>query len=143
MPEYCFVNNNGQKRDIFYKIAEAPSVGTEITLDGEKWKRVFTIPQANIAVTIDPYSKTDFIKKTMDKTETLGDIFDRSAELSAKRAEKEGVDTVKEKFYSDYEKKTKGVAHPSKQKEQARKTAEETNRSKALKELGISIKVNV
>lgn len=143
MPEYVFTNLSGEIQNVFFKIAEVPSVGTEITLNGQKWKRIFTIPNARIAVTIDPYSKNDFIKKTADKVETLGDIFDRSAELSAKRRDKEGIDPIKEKFYDKYEKESKGIIHSGRQKERARKTAQETNNNKALKDLGISINVNV
>lgn len=142
MPQYQFESTRGETCLIYYKIADAPKVGETVTLEGKKWKRVFTVPNAQIAVTIDPFNKQDFINKTGTKTETLGDIFDRSAELSAKRADKDGVDMVKEKYYNDYAKKSKGVQHPNRLREQARKKAEDTNNTKAMRELGFSIKIN-
>jgi hypothetical protein len=43
----------------------------------------------------------------------MGDLWDRSAELSAKRKDKMGKDPVKEKYFENWSKKRKGKKHPS------------------------------
>ena len=51
---------------------------------------------------------------------TLGDMMDRSAEMSQKRADEcGGVDPVKESYYKDYAKKRKGTPHPDKLKKKS------------------------
>lgn len=91
--------------------------------DGVKWERVFTVPQASIDANIDPFNQQQFIDKTGSKNGSVGDVWDRSAELSAKRAEKAGgVDPVKAKYYKDYSKKRKGKPHPKQIIEGSQKT---------------------
>jgi len=82
---------------------------------GVKWNRIFTVPQAVVDGRINPFSEADFIKKTSNgKNQKVGDLWDRSKELSEKRAAKNGgVDPVKEKYLKDYSKKRKGKPHPS------------------------------
>lgn len=71
---------------------------------GMKWERVWTVPYAAIDTQIDPFSSKQFVEKTKGKG-TIGDLFDRSAELSHIRAEKRGgVDPTKEKYEKDYAK---------------------------------------
>lgn len=73
--------------------------------DGVQWRRVFTIPTASIDTKIDPFSASEFIRKT-NKKGTVGDVMDLSAELSEKRAESSGKeDPVKRKLFSDYKNK--------------------------------------
>jgi len=74
--------------------------------DGVKWLRIYTLPQMSIDTKVDPYSAKDFTKAT-NKKGTIGDMMDLSAELSNKRADKEGTDPVKQKHFQDYEKKNK------------------------------------
>jgi hypothetical protein len=77
------------------------------------WKRVFTVPQARIDGEIDPFSSKQFVDKTSNKKGTYGDLLDRSAEMSARRADiAGGSDPVKEKYYQDYSKTRKGAKHP-------------------------------
>ncbi len=82
--------------------------------DGVEWNRVFTVPQASIDTKIDPFSKNAFIDKTRNNS-TMGDMWDRSRELSDRRAQEsgEGVDPVKQKYIKDYKKKRGGKDHPS------------------------------
>ena len=76
--------------------------GTEVG----KWRRVYTSPNASIDTKIDPFSRKQFVDKTGNKKGTLGDLWDRSAELSKERTEIAGHDEVKEKFLKDYKKDT-------------------------------------
>ncbi len=97
--------------------------------DGVNWVRIFTIPNASIDTQVDPHSAKDFVKAT-NKKGTIGDLFDRSAELSEKRKEKIGHDPLKEKYYENYSKTRKGKKHPDVIKRE--KTA-------SLKKLGITL----
>jgi hypothetical protein len=97
--------------------------------DGVNWVRIFTIPNAAIDTQVDPHSAKDFVKAT-NKKGTIGDLFDRSAELSEKRKEKIGHDPLKEKYYENYSKTRKGKKHPDVIKRE--KTA-------SLKKLGITL----
>ena len=54
----------------------------------------------------------DFIEKTSTGQCSMGDLMDRSAELSAKRAEQnDGVDPVKQKYFKKYSKERGGAKH--------------------------------
>jgi hypothetical protein len=79
-------------------------------IEGVEYSRVYTVPQASIDTRIDPYSQKEFREKT--KVENVGDMWDRSKELSEIRAAKEGKDPIKEKYFKDYTKQTKGKKHP-------------------------------
>ena len=78
---------------------------------GVKWNRVFTVPNSGIDTKIDPFSSTAFLDKTRNKG-TMGDLIDRSKDLSAQRKDKLGYDPVLQKEVSEYKKKFK-VQHPS------------------------------
>jgi len=86
--------------------------------DGVEWNRVFSVPNASIDSSIDPFNSQHYMDATHNKKGTIGDMMDLSAELSAKRAEKSGgLDPVKEKFYDNYKKERKGTEHPNRIKE--------------------------
>lgn len=74
--------------------------------EGTKWARVFFAPSANFDTQVDPYSHSDYMKATANKKGTIGDLMDYSKELSDKRAEKEGKDPIREKFFKETEKNT-------------------------------------
>tara|TARA_B100001094_G_C17955311_1_gene682675 strand:+ start:87 stop:413 length:327 start_codon:yes stop_codon:yes gene_type:complete len=83
---------------------------------GTKWNREWAPPQVNGQGSIDPWSNADFVNKTAGKG-TMGDLLDRSKELSDKRAQEAGgKDPVKEKYYKQYAKDRKGAPHPDKMK---------------------------
>jgi len=88
------------------------------------WARVWTKPLMAIdAVKMDPYSTKDFLRAT-NKRGTLGDMYDRSAEWSEKRAMKDGTDPIKQKWYANYSKKRKGRKHPQQLREESHKVLE-------------------
>ena len=71
-------------------------------------------PNTSIDTQIDPWSTKDFVDKTKNKGGTLGDLFDKSAELSRKRAsENGGVDPIKRKSEKTYSKDRKGLKRGS------------------------------
>jgi len=114
MPIYIFEHpKTKQRKEIVLRMTEPH----EYTDDkGVKWNRVFESPQASTGTTIgniDPFNKQAFIEKTGKmRNITQGDLWDISADLSAKRAKKMGKDPVKEKTTKAYERKTGGKTHP-------------------------------
>lgn len=79
--------------------------------DGVKWNRVFTTPNASIDSKIDPFSSRAFLDKTKQKG-NVGDLIDRSKELSERRKDKLGYDPILKKEVDSY-KKQFNVKHPS------------------------------
>ncbi len=101
-----------------------------IDKDGLKWNRLFTPPQMSFDVKCDPNSVQDFVKVT-NKPGTYGDLWDRSAELSAKRADKNGgIDPVKEQYFKEYSEKRNGQKHQEQIKQESQQK---------LKNAGITI----
>ena len=80
--------------------------------DGVSWNRVFVSPQTAVDTQWDINSSRNFIEQSAKKKGKIGDLMDKSAELSQKRQEKFGIDPVKEKYYQNYSKVRKGKEHP-------------------------------
>lgn len=120
MPQYSFSNPQNDL-DVVSIVMSVNDVH-EYYKNGVKWNRVWTIPQASIDSRIDPNSAKDFSNKTANKRGTVGDLWDKSAELSSKRAEKEGIDPIKSSFYENYSKQNKGRLHMDQIKEKREKT---------------------
>lgn len=107
MPQYLYENpNDGSIVEVIQTMNE-PHI---YEVNGVKYNRVFTIPQGAIDCKIDPFSSKDFAEKTGKKRGTLGNLFDQSAELSEKRAQKAGADPLKQAYYDRY-KKIRGREH--------------------------------
>ena len=101
--------STGEKIEIFFAMDD---VKEYIDTSGLKWNRVLLSPQLNTEASIDPWSNDDFVNKTSNTKGTMGDLMDRSAELSQIRADAhDGVDPVKEKYYKKYSKDRKGAKH--------------------------------
>ena len=80
---------------------------------GIKWERSFTVPEINTQGQLKPdCSPKDFVSFTKNKKDTVGDMWDRSTELSDKRKKIYGKDPVREKYFKDWSKKRKGKIHP-------------------------------
>lgn len=107
MPQYLFLDELTNKiEEVFFKFADAPSIGTYIEYENRKLRRLATIPNASSdSVAVDPYSSKDFARIT-NKGGTIGELWDRSAEMSEKRKDKDGIDPVMEKHLAAQEKKT-------------------------------------
>jgi hypothetical protein len=138
MPNYAFQNTETEEvQEMFYHMTDAPAVGSIVELDGQSWKRLFTIPHSapNGIKAIDPYSQKAFREKTGAMKGTVGDMWALSAEMSARRAEKDGGDKVKQKFFNDYSARKHGVKHTEELK--AGHKAAKEHLEKGLKKLGI------
>lgn len=113
MPEYLYQNEStGEVKGVFQTMSE-PHVYSE---NGVEWKRVFTVPQAQVdgLSTVDPNSYQQFNQwLNKGKGGTIGDLWDASKELSEKRAEKEGRDKIKEQSLQNYSNQRGGLKHLS------------------------------
>lgn len=107
-------------------------------IDGREkglWRRVYVNPQLSSDTKVDAFDKKSFVNSTTKKNDSYGDLFDRSAEASAQRAERYGKDPIKEKYYAEYNKKTNGKLHPEQQKEKFNKAIEKADKK------GINIEI--
>jgi len=123
MPQYPFarVDDPSVTQDFFHHMDDAPRIGGVVTVDGVKWKRLASKPQASIDTRVDCYSAKDYLKATGKSGDTVGALWDRSKEMSLKRKDKDGVDTVRQTFYDRYSKRRKGAKHPEQRREEAAK----------------------
>jgi len=114
MPSYEYINPNTRETvEIFQKMKEDH---VYIDSDGLEWKRVFSTPNTSIdSSDMNPFSKDDFMRATAKPGMTAGDMMDLSKKLSEKRESSAGLDPVKQKTVTKYEKKT-GKPHPHKSK---------------------------
>ena len=130
MPIYSFQNpETGEIVDVIQKMNDAH---TFIDENGLEYIRLFFSPNVSIDSNINAFSSKDFVEKTKNKKGTIGDLFDKSRELSEKRGGS-GADPVLKKYYDSYA-KDNGVKHANQ--------INQENKSKAnnsLKKLGISI----
>ena len=123
MPTYIFENPKTKKTiEVFQRINEPHEYADE---DGIKWNRVFTVPNAAVDTEVDPFSSEDFVKKTSQGCGTMGELWDRSKELSEMRKEKLGHDPVKEKYLERYSKKRHGLKHTEEIKENRKKFSDD------------------
>lgn len=105
---YLFENpTTGEVKEVYQKISETH----EYIENGVKYKRLFTTSELSQNTRVDPRSCKDFLDKTNGKNYTYGDMTDRSGELSQKRAEKDGKDSLKEKYFENYAKRRRGIRH--------------------------------
>ena len=107
MPEYIYENPETKEQiSVLQSVHEAH----EHEVDGVAYDRVYTIPHASIDTKIDAGSESDFVEKT--KAKTYGELWDHSAEMSAKREQQnQGKDPVKQKFFDKNSKKRGGKKH--------------------------------
>ena len=116
MPRYLYQHpESGEVVELIQTMSEKH----EFEKDGVKWNRLFTPPQMNFDVRVDPYSPKDFNRVT-EKKGTIGDLWDRSAELSHDRASKNGgIDPIKQEFFKKYSDERGGTKHQEQLKQGA------------------------
>ena len=115
MPIYLYRNKHtNEVREIFQDMNSVHEYHGE---NGKEdfWQRVYTTSFLHTDASIDPFNAKDFMKKTADKKGTIGDIMDKSAELSEKRAQIAGEDPIKKKYFENYSRERKGAKHPKEQ----------------------------
>tara|TARA_R110000772_G_scaffold249530_2_gene363808 strand:- start:9033 stop:9383 length:351 start_codon:yes stop_codon:yes gene_type:complete len=110
MPQYIYEHPETEEIKEIVQSVHDEHVYSE---DGVKWRRVFTVPGADIDTRINAFSAKEFSDKTANKKGSYGDFLDRSKEMANKRQEKEGRDMVQTAWFDKYSKKRKGKRHPS------------------------------
>ena len=125
MPIYLFEHpQTSERKEIVLGVKEDKKY---IDSDGVAWVRVFTIPYSSIDTKINPNSAKDFLDKTRNKSGKLGDIFEKSKELSEKREKAGGKDPIKEQYYQNWAAKRGGKLHPDLRKKKAVEIAQKSN----------------
>lgn len=103
MPLYSFQASDGEAISVVMDTKQPPESYRVQYKNGKSYKRVYDAPR--ISIDSRPgVSESDFTRATSGKKMTIGQMQDLSKEMHEKRAEKEGQDPVKEKFYQNYEK---------------------------------------
>lgn len=102
MPIYVYENpESGERKEILQGINDTHSYSE----NGSEWNRVWIAPQIGIGLRVDPFSVNQFLEKT-SKPGTIGDLWDRSLELSERRADKLGEpDQIRVKAEKEAEKR--------------------------------------
>ena len=113
MPLYTFSNpKTGETIDLFFSMNDKKEYVDD---DGLKWNREYHSPELNATGRTDAWNSKQFVEKTGRESGTVGDLLDRSSELSQERASQNGgVDPLKEKYYQRYTKERNGAIHPDK-----------------------------
>ena len=110
MPIYLF--QNPETEEVIEVLQKMKDKHVYFDENGLEWKRIWVNPQMRVGSYLDPYCSKDFHMSNANKNYTLGEVWDRAAEMSAARAEKEGgVDPIKEKWKQDYSKKRNGTKY--------------------------------
>lgn len=113
MPFYSFSHpETGEYIDLFFHMNDEKKYIDE---QGVEWIREYVSPELNATGKTDPWNSKQFVEKTGKTQGTVGDLLDRSAELSKERASQNGgVDPLKENYYKKYSKERLGAIHPDK-----------------------------
>ena len=130
MPLYLYENKStGEVVEVFQGMKDKHEYHGSNGREKGLWRRVFVNPCINTDTKVDPFDQKSFVNSTVGKNDTWGNLQDRAAEASEARASKMGKDPVKEKYLSDYNKKTNGKLHWSQQKEQFNKAVEKADKA--------------
>ena len=113
MPLYTFSHPETEEiKDVFFHMNDEKKFIDE---DGVEWRREYMSPELNTTGSTDPWDSKQFVEKTGATKGTVGDLLDRSADLSKERASQNGgVAPVKEKYYKNYAKIRNGAIHEDK-----------------------------
>jgi len=97
MALFLFENiKTGETRDIFFKMNDVKVYNGESGDEVGVWERRYYAPNASIDTKIDPFSSSDFVRKTENKKGSYGSLLDASKEAGLARQQKAGFDPVKE-----------------------------------------------
>lgn len=111
MPLYSYCNPENENEIV--SIVQGMNDEHIYSVDGVKWNRIYYVPQAAVVTKLDPFNKNQFIEKTGNSKGSMGDLLDRSKELSQERERIMGIDPLKEKAKKDWSAERKGKRHPS------------------------------
>jgi len=112
MPIYLY--QHPETEEVIEIVQKMSDFHIYIDYDGVEWNRKWTLPNAQIDADVDPFDKAAFSRKIDQSGKgTVGDLWDRSQELSEKRKNKLGYDPVKKKNLEKYSKDRMGRKPPT------------------------------
>jgi hypothetical protein len=114
MPLYIY--QNPKTKEFIEVLQSMNEEHIHIDEHGLKWERIFTKPQASMDTQLNLHNSKEFVRKTKNKNYSLGQLWDKSAELSEKRGGNSGQDEVRRNAELKYEKRT-GKKHPHAKKQ--------------------------
>ena len=130
MPLYLYENKEtGEVVEVLQGMNELHQYNGIDNREKGLWRRVYVNPALSFDTKVDAFDSKSFVSSTVNKNDTYGDLFERSAEASAKRAERYGKDPIKEKKYAEYNKMTNGKLHPEQQKEKFKKALDKADKA--------------
>lgn len=115
MPTYIYKYPKREKYIEVVQRMNEPHVYSD--KNGVAWERVYTVPQGQVRDK-EPSNAQEFADYTGKRRGNLGDLYDKSKELSEKRASRsiDGVDPQKKKKWKEYSKARRGMKHPEQRK---------------------------
>lgn len=140
MPLYTFQSSDGELLHVTMDTKQPSDAYHAQKKNGKTFKRVYETPRISIDSRVG-VSRSEFERATTNKKGlTVGQMEELSKEMSERRAEKEGVDIVKEKYYETYEKDT-GTKHQSvvKRQTQAMRRKKAAKAKEKLKTFGVEV----
>ena len=109
MPTYLFIHpDTEEEKEVIQRMNDVHAYVDE---KGIEWRRLYTPTNFTIDGKGNPMISKEFVEKTRNKKNTVGDIMDMAKEASEQRIQKEGHDSVKDKYFDEYAKKRKGKRH--------------------------------
>ncbi len=115
MPIHDFIHEESSETLTVYVAASAPAAEhQQQTRDGKVYKRIYSVPlmATNMGTRHGDATEADFRRATTDKKGLkMGDMQEISAEMSAKRAQRNGLDPVQEAYYERYAQENGGEKH--------------------------------
>lgn len=109
MPYYIFQSPVTHEIKEIFQHMEEPHIYEE---DNIKWQRIWLNPQANVDTKWNEDSPQNFVEQTAKKRGTINDLWLKSKELSEKRKQKHGIDTVEVEANKNYKKNHRGHDMP-------------------------------
>lgn len=131
MPLYIYENTKTKEvREVLQGMNDIHEYHGEDGSEKGLWRRVYVNPTLSVDTQVDAFNSHNFANSVSKKNDSYGDLFERSAEASEKRAQRYGgKDPIKEKYYADYNKMTNGKLHPHQQKEKFNKALEKADKA--------------
>lgn len=135
MPIYPFFHEESDHYiEVFLDMKQPAAAYQRQERDGKVYRRVYTVPQMAVSVTIKDGTLADYKRVTEGKGRlTVNEMAAVSKEMAEKRSTKEGEENVKGEFYRHYEQKI-GQKHRDEVRDQKLKKAR-----KSLKKFGVNV----
>lgn len=109
MPNYLFEHVETEEVvEIFFHMNDEKIYNGKNNDEIGLWRRIFCNPQAAIDTKWNAFSNQDFVEKSGKRKGSIGDLFDKSTELSEVRKDVLGKDPVREAALADWSKRRKG-----------------------------------